>query len=36
MVRLDEYVPHIRLGGKYNFICYAVNDRHSNAVVFEV
>ena len=32
----DEYVARIRLGGKYNFICYAVNDSHSNRVIFEV
>ncbi|CAF1241318.1 unnamed protein product [Adineta ricciae] len=31
----DEYVARIRLGGKYNFICYAVNDSHSNRVMFE-
>ena len=33
---LDEYISQIRLGGKYNFICYAVYDSHSNRVVFEV
>ncbi|CAF5109362.1 unnamed protein product, partial [Rotaria sp. Silwood1] len=31
----DEYVSNIRLGGKYNFICYAIYDPHSNGVVFE-
>ncbi|CAF1382025.1 unnamed protein product [Adineta steineri] len=32
----DEYVSSIRLGGKYNFFCYPVNDSHSHRVVFEV
>ncbi|CAF4764913.1 unnamed protein product [Rotaria sp. Silwood1] len=31
----DEYVSNIRLGGKYNFICYAIYDSHSNGIVFE-
>ncbi|CAF2319793.1 unnamed protein product [Rotaria sp. Silwood2] len=31
----DEYISHIRLGGKYNFICYAIYDPHSNGVIFE-
>ncbi|UJR25135.1 hypothetical protein I4U23_006494 [Adineta vaga] len=31
----DEYVSSIRLGDKYNFICYTINDPHSNRVIFE-
>ncbi|CAM4853878.1 unnamed protein product [Rotaria socialis] len=31
----DEFISHIRLGGKYNFICYVLHDLHLNQVVFE-
>ncbi|CAF3721862.1 unnamed protein product [Rotaria magnacalcarata] len=31
----DEFISLIRLGGKYNFICYVLHDLHLNQVVLE-
>lgn len=35
-IDLDEYVPQILLGGKYQFFCYSMYDPQMNQTIFEV